>query len=59
MADGGGSPVVAPPHQDRHAVMTQAHYQPPPTNTQPARGYDMTCQFYFLFLRTSAKLPVP
>jgi len=41
-ADGGGPPVGAPPHQDRHAVMTQAHYQQPPTNAQPARGYDMT-----------------
>lgn len=35
--------------------MTQAHYQQPPTNTQPVRGYDMTCQFYFFFPRTRRK----
>jgi len=25
-------------------MMTQAHYQEPPTNAQPVRGYDMTYQ---------------
>lgn len=31
-----------PSHQDRHTMMTQAHYQP--AGTQPIRGYDMTYQ---------------
>lgn len=35
-------------------MMTQAHYQQP-TNEQPVRGYDMTCQLYFLPLRTRSK----
>lgn len=36
-------------------MMTQAHYQQPPTDTQPVRGYDMTCQFYFPFPRVKGK----
>jgi len=43
-ADGGGNFPAAPSHQDRHTMMTQAHYQQPPSNTQPVRGYDMTYQ---------------
>ena len=34
-------------------MMTQAYYQP--TETQPVRGYDMTCQFYFLLHRIRGK----
>jgi len=41
-ADNGGLPSGASSHQDRHTMMTQAHYQP--TDTQPVRGYDMTYQ---------------
>jgi len=42
--NGGGFFSDAPSHQDRHAMMTQAHYQQPPVNAQPVRGYDMTYQ---------------
>ncbi|KAF9653979.1 hypothetical protein BDM02DRAFT_3265126 [Thelephora ganbajun] len=40
----GGFFPGAPSHQDRHTMMTQAHYQQSPTTTQPVRGYDMTYQ---------------
>lgn len=39
---GGGFFSSVPSHQDRHAMMTQAHYQP--TDTPPVRGYDMSYQ---------------
>ncbi|KAF9793216.1 hypothetical protein BJ322DRAFT_1103637 [Thelephora terrestris] len=41
-ANGGGTFSATPSHQDRHTMMTQAHYQP--TDTQPVRGYDMSYQ---------------
>jgi len=43
--NGGGLFPSTSSHQDRHTMMTQAHYQQqPPSDTQPVRGYDMTYQ---------------
>jgi hypothetical protein len=45
-ANAGGFLSGVPSHQDRHAMMTQAQYQP--SDTPPVRGYDtQTCQFPF------------
>jgi len=45
--NGAGFFPGPPSHQDRHAMMTQAHYQQqqqPPANTQTVRGYDTAYQ---------------